>query len=243
MLTIFLIISLVLIIFIHELSHLTIACLVGKKPKILSVGLWKPYISIRIKGIQFRLTPFILGGFVSFTDNFNNSMEEVKKLSLYKQLYIYTSGCFGNIISGILLIGFCCWYLFRDFTLLFTFINENLILFYSVMTMVFTDTITSINIDTLFVFIDQIANINNITIRFAIIGSLLFGSLSFITGLINLIPIPPIDGWHIVQGIIEKVRGRNFSYKTNLALTYFGISFVVVFNLYIIFYAIFNSLK
>jgi len=46
------ILSLILIIFFHELSHLLIACAVGKKPKILSVGFWKPYQSIKIKDIQ-----------------------------------------------------------------------------------------------------------------------------------------------------------------------------------------------
>jgi membrane-associated protease RseP (regulator of RpoE activity) len=194
------ILSLILIIFFHELSHLLIACAVGKKPKILSVGFWKPYQSIKIKDIQFRITPFILGGFISFTDNFNKSMEEVKKLTCSKQLYIYLAGCLGNMFVGLIIFSFCCWYLFKDLTLLFKLIYENILFFYGIFFTLFSKEILTIMF------------LNNVT-GLTLLILLFFGMLSFMTGIINLIPIPPTDGWHIIQAIIEKIKKKNFSYK------------------------------
>ena len=79
--------------------------------------------------------------------------------------------------------------------------------------------------------------LNNVT-GLTLLILLFFGMLSFMTGIINLIPIPPTDGWHIIQAIIEKIKKKNFSYKTNVILNYFGIIIIVLLNLYIVYYSI-----
>lgn len=95
-----LILVIILAILIHEVCHILAAVFVGKKPKILSIGFWKPYLSFTYKGIQFRMTPFLLGGYVSFSENLMESKEELKKLSYSKQIIIYIGGCLGNLITG-----------------------------------------------------------------------------------------------------------------------------------------------
>jgi len=121
-------------------------------------------------------------------------MEEVKKL------YIYLAGCLGNMFVGLIIFSFCCWYLFKDLTLLFKLIYENILFFYGIFFTLFSKEILTIMF------------LNNVT-GLTLLILLFFGMLSFMTGIINLIPIPPTDGWHIIQAIIEKIKKKNFSYK------------------------------
>ncbi len=230
-------ISMVGIIFIHEFCHLMMGCLVGKKPKIFSVGFWRPYLSCNIRGIECRITPFLFGGFVSFAENLNKSTEEVKKLSLGRQLLIYVSGCAGNILSGgmvLLLIGV---YLgVTDlFRVLWLAVYEITSLIYFLTVSLITGLTFEVGVGNLSLLINRIVDINSFWIIVVLLSFLGFSLLSIITGAMNLILFPPLDGWHILQGLIEKVRGKNFSYRTNVILTYFGLSSVIVFSLYIIY--------
>ena len=50
--------------------------------------------------MEFRLSPFLLGGFVSFHENLMKSKEVLKKLPASRQYCIYLGGCLGNIITG-----------------------------------------------------------------------------------------------------------------------------------------------
>ncbi len=51
--------------------------------------------------------------------------------------------------------------------------------------------------------------------------------LSINLGLINLLPIPLLDGGHVVFSITEAVMGRKVKYKTRTWLSYVGLAFVV----------------
>lgn len=233
-------ICLVMIIFIHELCHLVAGCMIGKKPKIFSIGFWRPYIKCNIKGIECRLTPFLLGGFVSFAENLNLSTEEVKKLSLSKQIFIYCAGCFGNFISSAIMFLLIGLYLFKTslvemFKIIGSVIYENIMLSYVATTALITKQSFEVDISQTLLLISRIIDVGNISIVIILLVLLVFALLSAITGVMNLIPFPPLDGWHIVQGIIEKVRGKNFSYRTNVVLTYFGLSSVILFSLYIVY--------
>ena len=233
-------VCLVMIIFIHELCHLFAGCLVGKKPKIISIGFWRPYIKCSIQGIECRLTPFMLGGFVSFADNLNLSTEEVKKLSLSKQIIIYSTGCIGNFISGIVVLFLMGLYLNKTNlaeTLKVTgmVIFENIIFSYTATAALITNQSFEADISQTLLLISKISEAGNLHIVVVLLFLLVFALLSAITGVMNLLPFPPLDGWHIVQGIIEKVRGKKFSYKTNVVLTYLGLSSVILFSLYIIY--------
>lgn len=50
--------------------------------------------------------------------------------------------------------------------------------------------------------------------------------LSINLGLINLLPIPLLDGGHVVFSIVETAMGRKIKYKTRTWLSYVGIVFV-----------------
>lgn len=233
-------VCLIMIIFIHELCHLFAGCLIGKKPKIISIGFWRPYIKCSIQGIECRFTPFLFGGFVSFAENLNLSTEEVKKLSLSKQIFIYSTGCIGNFVSGTIVLLLMGLYLYKT-SLAETFkatgvvIFENIIFSYTATTALITNQFFEADISQTLLLITKISESGNLLIAVVLLFLLVFALLSAITGVMNLIPFPPLDGWHIVQGVIEKVRGKKFSYSTNLVLTYLGLGSVILFSLYIIY--------
>ena len=51
----------------------------------------------------------------------------------------------------------------------------------------------------------------------------LMGFISINLGLLNLMPIPLLDGFHILSAGIEAVRRRPLSENTRIALTYVGL--------------------
>ena len=184
-------ITILLAVVIHEVCHVLAAILVKKKPKILSIGFWKPCLSFTYKDIQFKITPFILGGYVSFHKNLMKSKEELKKISHLRQSVIYAGGCIGNLLTGILALG----------------ILYSLVFF-------------------------EIYHMSIITFL------LYFGGISIVLAISNLIPFPPMDGWQLVQCGIEKIRGKDFSTKTNLVLTYSGLGILSLVSLYSIYFLI-----
>ncbi len=173
---------------IHEICHVLAAVWVGQKPKILGIGFWKPYLSFTWREIEFRVTPFLLGGYVSFHENLMMSKEVIKKLSGKDQCIIYLGGCLGNIFTG----------------------GISLLLFY----IIYSPSIFTLSL-------------------------LSFGLMSVVLAVGNLIPIPPMDGWQIVQCGIEEFRGKQFSYKTNVVLTYAGIFFLSFVSMIAVLYYLF----
>ncbi len=51
--------------------------------------------------------------------------------------------------------------------------------------------------------------------------------LSISLGIFNLLPLPVLDGGHILFLAIEKIRGKNFSLKTERIITRLGISLLI----------------
>ncbi len=58
-------------------------------------------------------------------------------------------------------------------------------------------------------------------------GLLFMGLISLALALINLLPVLPLDGGHIVMAIAEKIRGRNFSQAVYLRYSAIGLSLFV----------------
>lgn len=179
-LTIITIVVVLLAVIIHEGCHVLAAILVGQKPKILGIGFWKPHLSFFWKGIEFRVSPFLLGGYVSFHRNLMQSKEVLKQLNNSKQCLIYLGGCIGNIFTGGISLAF------------------------------------------FYIFYPPVA-----------IGIPLwiFGVISITLAVTNLIPFPLLDGWQVFQCGVERIIGRQFSYRTNVILTYGGIISLSIFTI------------
>ncbi len=63
--------------------------------------------------------------------------------------------------------------------------------------------------------------------RAGIIPLLAFiGSLSIMLAMVNLLPVPVLDGGHILIGTYETVRGKNLSVRARELITYVGLAFI-----------------
>ena len=54
------------------------------------------------------------------------------------------------------------------------------------------------------------------------------GLVSLALGLLNLLPVLPLDGGHIVMALVEKVRGRTFSQAVYMRYSVVGLSLFAV---------------
>ena len=54
------------------------------------------------------------------------------------------------------------------------------------------------------------------------------GLVSLALGLLNLLPVLPLDGGHIVMALVEKVRGRTFRQAVYVRYSVFGLTLFAV---------------
>ena len=59
--------------------------------------------------------------------------------------------------------------------------------------------------------------------------------ISINLGLINLFPIPAIDGGHIVMSIIEAIRRKRFSKKTRIVIQQIGYALILLLIIFVTF--------
>ena len=61
----------------------------------------------------------------------------------------------------------------------------------------------------------------------------LISAISVSLGVTNLLPLPALDGGRLVLIIIEKIRGKALSEKTEYSIQTIGLTFLLLFSLYI----------
>ena len=54
------------------------------------------------------------------------------------------------------------------------------------------------------------------------------GLISLALGLLNLVPVLPLDGGHIVMALVEKVRGRTFAQAVYIRYSVVGLALFAV---------------
>jgi len=99
------IISLIIIIFFHELAHLIVAKLVKCPVDVFSVGFGKPVLfSKKIGTTIYQITPWILGGYNKLQDelSFNRNPNTFPNLKYRYKFLIAVAGCAINIIMGLI---------------------------------------------------------------------------------------------------------------------------------------------
>jgi membrane-associated protease RseP (regulator of RpoE activity) len=121
---IFLTISLLICIFLHEAAHLIVAKKVGCGVEKFSIGFGKPILfKKKIKGIIYQITPWILGGYCQLKGELNSCEDKDAFINLpyLKKFFILIAGCGINIISGFLSIFIYCLtlnHIYADFALI-----------------------------------------------------------------------------------------------------------------------------
>jgi len=110
---------LVIIIFLHELSHFLACRLTGCGVDIVSIGFGKPFYRKEFGETIYQISPFLVGGYCQLKDELKitNDPTSFTNLTYRNKVIISSAGCATNIITGIVsfLIG---WKLY-NFNLLY----------------------------------------------------------------------------------------------------------------------------
>jgi len=180
---IYFILAYIITIIAHELAHLISAKLCGIEVEIFSIGFWKPYLSKKIKGIEFRITPFLVGGYCALKGE-NSKEPNGFLVSRYRnKVIILLAGITVNLI--IALLSFL--YLYKS---IFVGIHYSNLVIKAIFTKDLWLTKILIDYNNLFVF--YLA---------------LFNYFSF---LFNILPIPALDGGQAVYVLLEKIFKERF---------------------------------
>lgn len=111
------IISILIIICIHEISHFLMAKLCKCKIKAISLGFGRAIFKKEIKGITYQISLLPIGGYVSLEGENGQSRSKYAfcNLPYYKKFAIAVIGCLVNIVMGELVFLFST----NDFTFIF----------------------------------------------------------------------------------------------------------------------------
>jgi membrane-associated protease RseP (regulator of RpoE activity) len=94
--------SVLITIVLHESGHAVCAVLCKVKVEVFSVGFWKPFLSFKWKGIEWRITLWLLGGFCKLSGE-NSKVKNGFLVQPYrKKLLIILGGVFVNFVIAIL---------------------------------------------------------------------------------------------------------------------------------------------
>ncbi len=99
--------SLILIILIHEAAHLIVAKSVGCKVEVFSIGFGKPTLFKKeLWGTMFKITPWVIGGYCQLKDELSvsNSLDAFTNLKYWKKVAIALAGVSVNIGLGLISI-------------------------------------------------------------------------------------------------------------------------------------------
>ena len=98
-----LLVSLFICALFHEAAHFVAARLCGCAVEVFSIGFWKPYFQIRIGRTDFRITPWLLGGYCQLKEELQFESEYgYLSLPYSQKVFISAIGCIINIIMGII---------------------------------------------------------------------------------------------------------------------------------------------
>lgn len=194
----------------HELGHLIMALLCGIKVDTFSIGLFKPYIHKKIKGIDFRLTPFLIGGYCGLGGETTKNLKNGFLAQPYRKKFLtLIAGVSINLIIACL----CFLFIFGDIgtglASSWLFIKGCFIKDYFLMA------VALIGVSNYYIF--------------------LLGVVNLFSGITNLIPIPMLDGGHIVLLPLEKILKKNFTKFYNI-INIIGFYFLIIIQAIIIYW-------
>lgn len=92
-----------LTIILHEGGHLVSALLLGIRVEAFSLGLGKPLIRFKVKGIDFRFSPLLIGGYVKLAGDKDKAPDGFLAQPYWKKMVCIFSGLFMNamLLTGI----------------------------------------------------------------------------------------------------------------------------------------------
>ena len=172
----------------HELAHLIASRMCGVGVRTFSIGFWKPCLHKIFKGIDFRITPWIIGGYCDI-----KGMESKKDPDDFlaqpyrKKAMILLAGVAMNFLIA------CVCYLL-NYRSIFLGLQVDWILIKSIFTK---------NDYIVYLVLDSLTKGANFTL-------IQLGLLNFFCAITNILPIPALDGGHLWLVLMEKIWKEKF---------------------------------
>ena len=229
-----------MIVLVHEVGHFIAAKKSGVKVYEFSVGFpFSPRLCtlFRYKETAFTLRLLPLGGFVSFSKDGDEEAKNLFKASYSRRAFIMSAGSFFNIIFA-----------FIVFVPIFI-IGKHLPFIEALL--LSTKTIWGILSGTVIVLSNILSGQGGLEelsgpVGIAVIAgqaaskgflNLLYftGVLSISIGLMNLFPLPALDGGHLLMLFIETIRKKPIGLKTYQAINLIGFALFMILSVLVIY--------
>lgn len=225
------IIVLALIIAVHEFGHFLAARLCGVKVDIFSVGFGPALFKYRLRETTYQVALIPLGGYVKlrgFPENIENDPRSFGNRPKIQQAIVLAAGAGANILSAFLGAILALW-LYNGMPL-----DKSVEVSSSSTVRVINLNIEGLNrvvsgkTGELSGPVGIVKTTKEIQDLIGIEGvALLAFAMSISIGIINLLPIPILDGGHLTILGLEAVMRRKFSDNTKMTLSFVGVAFLL----------------
>lgn len=221
------------VVLVHELGHFIAARKAGIKVYEFSIGFPfspKVFTLFRHKETEFTMRLLPLGGFVSFSKDGNEDSKELFESSYFKRASIMSAGSLFNIAFAFLV--FIPVFAFGKHIPFIDAIMSSIQTLWAILsgTAIFLFNLLSGNSS-----MEGLAGpvgIASMAAQAASKGFLnllyFIGMLSMSLGIMNLIPLPALDGGQLFMLLIESIRRKPLSLKTYQAVNLFGLSLFII---------------
>jgi membrane-associated protease RseP (regulator of RpoE activity) len=203
-------ICLLITVSLHELAHLLVALRCGIGVKAFSIGFGKPYLHKTIKGIDYRLSPVLLGGYCNLKGM--NTRKDKDDFLAHRYAHKFAVLVAGVTVNILLALGI--------YMVHYGSVSLGLKIDWIMLKAMFTQDYTVV--EGIFRYIP----INIFLLQLSI--------LNLFCGLSNLIPIVPLDGGLIWYYMIEKKLSKGFKKFIHVSGWIFvmGIQIFVIYWIY-----------
>jgi len=202
-------IALLISVIIHELGHLISALICKVKVETFSIGFGKSLWHRKIKGIDFRFSPLLLGGYVKLAGETNKQPNGFLAQRYMKKVFILLSGVMMNFLLACL-----CYKL--NYNSIIQGITIDWTILRAVFCKDFTMSATILSLVQPKFFLIQLSLIN-------------FGC-----AILNILPFPALDGGMLWMAWIEKIT-PNYE-KIIKYLSGYGFLILLLLQFVLIFY-------
>ena len=222
-----------IVVLVHEFGHFIIARKAGVKVYEFSIGFpFSPKVLtlFRNKETEFTLRLLPLGGFVSFSKEEDGGADDLFKASYLNRVLIMSAGPLSNIVFAFLVL-VPVFILGRQLL-----ITEAVLASAKTVWLILSGTVVVI-----FNFFSGNGSWEGLAgpVGIAVVAgqaaskglwSLIYFTaiLSMSLGVMNLVPLPALDGGHIFMLLIEAVRKKPLSLKTYQAVNLIGLSIFLI---------------
>lgn len=186
--------SLIIVIVLHEIGHALMAILLKVQVEVFSVGFWKPYWKFNWKGIEWRITPWLVGGYCRLVGETTKAKNGFLVQPYRKKLLIVLAGVFVNLITA-----FVCYLI--NYRNIWVGVKLDWYAIQSCFTNDYTNVAKYYLLYQPNMFLWQLSMI------------------SLFSFVVNIFPIPALDGSYVWLPFMEKVWKQNYIRNLNILCT------------------------